>query len=594
MRHFLPPLPMKDNSVHHTRILRRVRTAVLAVALVAGSALVVPLSAPAAAAPLDSGPVVVVDPASGATITLDKSVYHPGDKIHIEATGFVANQGTVGDPLVAVRPYDWDYDHGSPWTAGGDDAYFASGSHSSEARYWFRTHAEDPDPSRVGTFRGWMQIPENATAEGPLGGASAGRHWLRILSGAYFTSTGDRLTPPITFEVPFTIEERVVLGLTAGPPAAQVFQPGTHFRAGASVTVKGSGFDPAAPVVVSLGGTPLTGVDLTTDGAGTLPPTARFTVPAGTTVGEHTVVLASGTVTESRTIAVVPSPAVTVHTPQLRPGGLLAFDLTGYVGVGGGGQKVAVVTSEQVLACVQTDDSGAASGYVEIPALAEGEHNVLFNAGLSCISPPVGVINDQPISTSGRPIAVAAQAPAITLPATAAAGQRITVSGSGFPSGSPVAVDIAGVGVSLDASTDVSGSFSTPVTVPNQEGSALVLARSGGSAAAAVLTVTPMPKVSSRTTAKLVKKKIKKGKRARLKVTVRANSSGTVPVGTVRIMKGGKQVAKVNLKAGHSGKRTIKLPKLKVGKHTLHAVYVGQGAVTGSKSAEVKLRVVRR
>ncbi len=188
--------------------------------------------------------------------------------------------------LVAVRPYD--YDAGPAWTIGGEDAYFPGNPTvppASEAKYWFIT-----DHTDGGSFHGWIQAPANLTKPGPIG---TGDHWLRILSGAFFTTTGDRLTDPITFNVPLRMVDRLTTGLTS---PTNLFQPGSHFRPGAQVTLAGRGFTPGATVEVTLDGAGLAS-SITTDGDGRLPASARVALPGSLAPGAHTLAVSTGPVT---------------------------------------------------------------------------------------------------------------------------------------------------------------------------------------------------------------------------------------------------------------------------------------------------------
>ncbi len=204
--------------------LRTLVTATLTLALSLLGALLAPRA--------HAAPVTVTDPVSGASITLSSAEIAAGERIEVTGKGFVAKQGSTGEVLVAVRPYDLD--SGPAWTIGGEDAYLPADPNvppASEARHWFIT-----DHTDNGSFKGWIQAPATLTKAGPLG---TGDHWLRILSGAFFTTTGDRLTDPITFKVPLTVADRVTTGLTS---PTNVFQAGSHFRPGAQVSLAGRGF----------------------------------------------------------------------------------------------------------------------------------------------------------------------------------------------------------------------------------------------------------------------------------------------------------------------------------------------------------------
>ncbi len=55
----------------------------------------------------------------------------------------------------------------------------------------------------------------------------------------------------------------------------------------------------------------------------------------------------------------------------------------------------------------------------------------------------------------------------------------------------------------------------------------------------------------------------------------------------------GKKVAQMTMAPVHKGKETIKIKKLKKGKHKLQVVYLGNAQVFGSKSKKITLYVVK-
>ncbi len=571
-----------------THTLRRV-IAVLIAGLMVASGLVLSTQ-PAHAA------VTVTDPNSGASITLSKNRIEPGERIEISGRGFTPVQGSSGEPLVAVRPYD--FDEGPAWTTGGRDAYRPANPSQppgSEAKYWFITH-HDQD----GSFEGWLQAPASLTPAGPLGN---GQHWLRILSGAFFTTTGDRLTDPITFQVPFTVASDSATLNTGLTSPTGVFQAGTTFRPGAQLTVRGDGFTPGAQLAATLDGKALTS-DITADGNGALPAQARVTLPSDVTVGSHTLRLATGTLAAQVSLKVTATPTVTLLTPHVQPGGTIRFNLTGYIGVGGAPQKVAVVVNEKVLACIQAGSDGSATGSAKLPAELTGTDVVGFNVGLSCVLPPAGVINDQPISRITRDVTVDAEAPqprtatlAVTAPKTVRYGAART---------STVTLKIDGAAASGEVEvaqgswtkTVAVGTKGTKVTLPVDAsvGSQKVTAHFAGDANTAAATASKtfkVTKASSSASLKLSASKIKRSKRANATVKVGiSGASKLAATGTVRIYDGKKRLGTYTLKASDKGKLTVKLPKIsKKGTHKLKAVYAGNSNVSGKTSKTVKLKV---
>ncbi len=110
-----------------------------------------------------------------------------------------------------------------------------------------------------------------------------------------------------------------------------------------------------------------------------------------------------------------------------------------------------------------------------------------------------------------------------------------------------------------------------------------------GSAAAAAVTI---PKMVSTTTATLSATRVKPGKRVKVGITITVPGV-TGPVGQVKVMDRAKVLKKLTLVTAKNGKVTVKLPKLKKGKHKLQVVYLGNAQVFGSKSKKIVLYVVK-
>lgn len=560
----------------HRRGRLRALVSALAATLMAGSI------AALAAAPAHAEPVTITDPVSGVSITLSSDRIAPGERIQISGTGFVPTSGSSGDPLVAVRPYD--YDEGPAWTIGGPDAYFPANTSvppGSEAKHWFVTD------HTTTSFEGWIQAPTNLTKAGPLGN---GQHWLRILSGAFFTTTGDRLTDPITFRVPFTVADKLETGLTS---PTGVYQQGTYFRPNASITLRGRGYTPNAAVTVSLDGTALAS-SITADADGGLPNSARVTLPADLSTGQHTLRVATGAVSNTLTITGTKTPTAAVPTTTIRSGGTIAYDLDDYIGVGGKPQKVAVVVDEQVIKCVTVGADGSAVGAVAMPATDAATQGVRFNVGLSCLLPsnPSAVIDDMPISTAPHTLTVSADAPRLGVTGSPHPGGRLALSGSGFDAGSSVAITV-GTTPAGTLTANSSGEISGNVTAPATAGEHRVLATGGSKTAAALATV--VAKAPAKVALKLAKGKVKRTARASatIKVSVKGAPASLIATGKVSIYDGKKKLATYQLKAKHKGVLTVKLPKIKKkGNHKLQARYAGDANVSATTSKSVTLKVV--
>jgi hypothetical protein len=99
-------------------------------------------------------------------------------------------------------------------------------------------------------------------------------------------------------------------------------------------------------------------------------------------------------------------------------------------------------------------------------------------------------------------------------------------------------------------------------------------------------------KLSSKLTAALAKKTVKKGKAATLRLALKVPGVGS-PTGKVTILDGTKALTKAAFAKGKHGKLVVKLAKLKPGVHKLKAVYAGSATVAGATSKVVKLTVTK-
>ena len=98
-------------------------------------------------------------------------------------------------------------------------------------------------------------------------------------------------------------------------------------------------------------------------------------------------------------------------------------------------------------------------------------------------------------------------------------------------------------------------------------------------------------KLSSTTTRAAAKKKITQRQRAVLTVKVSLLDFG-VSLGEVQVKDGSKVIANPGLQTGKNGVLTIRLKKLKLGKHKLTITYLGSVS-TLSSSAKVTIKVVK-
>lgn len=443
------------------RTTLRPRTRRLAVAAIT-------LAAAVSASPALAAPGTFTN--GGGSVTISDTTPLPGETLTLTGTGFTpqgGGVGAVGVPLAAVKPNAVDDE---TWIPGGT-SYLAPDdpdlhpTAAGESKVWFKTDG-------TGRFTGTIELPATLGRTGPGTGAHAGQYWLQVLSGAPFSSSAypnpaAAITDPISIEAFFSVADRVELGLTN---TAGVFYAGSTFRkpspaAGPTITVKGEAFTPSSTASITLDGTEF--ATLPVNASGELSSTA-VALPATTTVGPHELGVSTGAITETQAIRVTAPATAVLDTPTVRPGGLVAFRFTGFLGVAGTGQKVAVALGSQVLACVQADGTGAGGGVAQLPAdLPLGSATLLFPVGTSCVG-MTGPVNDLPngLALPNPGLTVAADAPFGTAAVSAAAGTPLAVSGAGFAAGEDVTVRLE-TGVALGTLTaGADGAFSGRPALP--------------------------------------------------------------------------------------------------------------------------------
>lgn len=99
-------------------------------------------------------------------------------------------------------------------------------------------------------------------------------------------------------------------------------------------------------------------------------------------------------------------------------------------------------------------------------------------------------------------------------------------------------------------------------------------------------------RLKSSVTGTLQADRVSKRKRAKLGITVSVPDL-PAPTGVVQVLDKGKKIAQITLAPARNGAATIKLPKLKKGKHKLQVVYLGNPQVFGSRSKSIKLYIVK-
>lgn len=205
-----------------------------------------------------------------------------------------------------------------------------------------------------------------------------------------------------------------------------------------------------------------------------------------------------------------------------------------------------------------------------------------FDPGVATSAPVTGLLGDAPTVTTPP-----------TITGVGRVGQLLSVS-PGTWSGAPqptfsyqwlrngAAISGAGGSTYVVQVADVAKSLTVRVTA----------ARTGYAPGTATTSGISVAKLSSTTSASLVKKKIAFGKRGLLKITLRA--SGARPVGQIKVYDGSKRIKTYSMRAADNGSRIFRLPKLKPGTHRIKAVYAGSPNFVGSRSKVVTLKVLKR
>ena len=329
---------------------------------------------------------------------------------------------------------------------------------------------------------------------------------------------------------------------------------------------------------------------------GSYPATATFTLPPGVQQSSPATPLSlSAQVEVTRTVTPVTLGATTVVV-----GGKVQVDAAGF----DAGEQVAVTLEPAgtALGTLTADQQGDVSGQITLPASTPlGTHRITLTGPTSATvgtSDDLSVVAAPPVIVTSSVTAAAAKA-AYGKKATVVA----TVSAKGVVPTGKVTVrrgtTILGTAtLPRGAVVGGNGTVKVAVTIPARALTpgtySLGLAYGGdghvqASSGTVRLTVT---KATSTVTLKTAKKG-KTSKRAKATVTVKA-SGVTSLTGKVTVYDGKKKLVKATLKASKHGKVTVKLPRLKKGKHKLTVVYAGSSTVAKSTSKVVKVNVKRR
>ena len=291
----------------------------------------------------------------------------------------------------------------------------------------------------------------------------------------------------------------------------------------------------------------------------------------------------SDTVVTSNGIAGVPLPSLTTSTPAAIAGsGQVGSTLQG---AGPTWTEGGVGATYQWLRGGSAIAGQAGPAYTVTPADLGSVLSLRVTGSKSGWSDTVVASNG--IQAIAGPAPVATVAPGIT--GTPTVGSTVSATSGSWTQPSTYGYQWRRNGAAIAGATGASYTLA-PLDAAQQI-TVLVTANTpghlAGSAASAPVTVA---KASSTTGAVLAKKTVPAGKAAKLVVTVKA--SGVVgPTGKIKIRDGATVIKTVTLTAAMKGKITVKLTKLKPGKHKLTAQYLGDAATKKSKSAVAKLTI---
>jgi len=187
-----------------------------------------------------------------------------------------------------------------------------------------------------------------------------------------------------------------------------------------------------------------------------------------------------------------------------------------------------------------------------------------------------------------RPVLKALTAPAIS--GTKKVGKTLKATPGSWPvPGLKVAYQWLRDGKAIGGAT--SSSYTLKTKDAGQKISVRVtVSRAEYGSASATSNAVKVAKLKAKVSAKLAKKSIKAKQRGKVTVTVKI-SGIKKPTGKLLIRDGKKTIKTVTLKAKHQGKVTVKLPKLKKGKHKISAQLKATKQLAKSTSSKKNLRV---
>ncbi|MFC7766091.1 choice-of-anchor I domain-containing protein [Leucobacter soli] len=171
----------------------------------------------------------------------------------------------------------------------------------------------------------------------------------------------------------------------------------------------------------------------------------------------------------------------------------------------------------------------------------------------------------------------------------------VTVKADGKAASGAVQVSLSGKTVVKSAKLSSTGRVTVKLPANTKPGTRTLAVKYLGTDAVEAGKASTKVKVSKAkptVTGKLAKSSISRTKNGKVAVTVKLpGASGVYATGKVRILDGGKTLKTVTLKAGHKGKVSVTLPKLKKGTHKISVKVLGSSTLNSVTSKQVKLRV---
>lgn len=287
---------------------------------------------------------------------------------------------------------------------------------------------------------------------------------------------------------------------------------------------------------------------------------ASFTVDAGITAIQPPVISAPGGSTVGATLSSVPpvwnQPDVTTAYQWLRDGARIS----------GATGPTYVLTVADMGKGISLQATGSRANY---------------DSGTS-VSNTLGV-------TAGGALQATTQ-PRIT--GTPASGSTLKVEPGTWSQAAPqLAYQWLRTGAPIPGATSVSYRV-TPEDAGKDVAVVVTAKKAGSNDGSATAPAVSITRLSSSITGSLKSNRVKASKKAKIGITLTV-AGLTGPNGTIQVLDKGKKIASFTMAPVHKGKKTLKLKKLKKGKHKLQVAYLGSSQVLGSRSKKIVLYIVK-